>query len=106
MSEIKKKLEQSNKYYQKKITEIKEKIELEKLKQKNVLLKSEFKKLKNIYKDLLDDNKDEDFSETERESESESESESDDEQEKKPQKSEYISNDDQENYRSSSIFLR
>lgn len=98
MNDIKKKLELSNKYYQKKITEIKEKIETEKLKQKNVFLKSEFKKLKSIYKDLLDENKDEDFSETERESESETESEN---EQPTPQ---YISNDEQDNYRSNTFF--
>jgi len=103
MSDIRKKLELSNKYYQKKINEIKEKIETEKLKQKNIFLKSEFKKLKSIYKDLLDDNKDEEFSETERESESESETESEDEQEEKPTSS-YISNDEQDNYRSNTFF--
>ena len=100
MSDTRKKLELSNKYYQKKINEIKEKIETEKLKQKNVFLKSEFKKLKSIYKDLLDENKDEDFSETERESDSESETESENEQ-PTPQ---YISNDEQDNYRSNTFF--
>lgn len=92
MSDTRKKLELSNKYYQKKITEIKEKIDNEKLKQQNILLKSEFKKLQSIYKDLVNQNKDDDFSE----------SESEDEQEQKP--SEYISNDEQDNYRSNRFF--
>lgn len=104
MSDTRKKLELSNKYYQKKINEIKVKIELEKLKQKNIFLKSEFKKLKNVYKDLLDDNKDEEFSETERESESESESENEQEEQPKEQPSEYISNDEQDNYRANRFF--